>query len=739
MKLRHKILLLLITAFCWSVALLLIGKDEQDTIREFHTTQRGALVLIGSTVNMARKMAPEGIMDYLVQILKDENFRNIVRREIKKTDTKDIAGYGNILIFDENGRLIFHKGDMPERYIGQTAAAIYSERIKKYGGKGFEKAVGGIEKNSPGIGQYVFSRGESPKLVAWGPITMAEGRVLMMLFYTDRNEVFDHLGFYYRAWLTFIGTFLFNVIFVIISMAYLQVVENKTRMEERALQRETIGRLEDRCRLLVETAGDGIVTFGDDGIMIDVNQGALNISGYSREELVGKHFRDFFDGPEKEVVQQQLVRLMSDGGTVNYETIGRTRSGYEIPVSISAAIFMHEGRRLFQATVRDITLLKAREQERINNATLRGEIEQLREMNLLKTNFLSMVSHELRTPLAVIIGNIGLLLKDGDPELPEDVATRLRTVQRRGRELKELIDDLLNLASIEAGKLEMQIRRIPVAELFSDAESVYKDYTKSRNIVFESRVESEDLAVDCDKIKLNHILNNLIKNAVKFLPGEGRISLTAAARDGEIVFSVTDNGPGIPENEIGHVFERFYQVDSSPTRPKGGAGVGLSIAREMAELHGGWIKLRNVKPHGLCAEFGIPAMAAETAGKTRRPTVIVIDDDPEFCSLLSQYLDENHFHVVAAHDSVKGLELIASVKAEIILLDSRISPQDGFTVCRGIKEDPRTRGAHVIMLSTLTEASQAGKALEAGARDCILRPFEFGELLSKLKTYTAPA
>jgi len=725
-------MLILITIICWSIAFYLINSDQKDTIRAFQTTQRGGLVLMQGIVNIVRTMAPEGFVDYAVDMLKSRQLRDYISDEIRRKDTKGIVGYGNFLFFDDKSRLIFQNGDLPDKYYGKSAAEIYSEQMEKRGGSGFETVVGGIEKHTAGMAQYRFERGGPVKVVAWMPAKVSNQRTFTMLLYADRDKVFRRLGFYGRMWLTIGGTLLFNVIMIFVSMAYLRVVESQTRLEERARHLETINRLEERCKLLVESAGDGIVTFDEEGRIISVNQGALSIGGYSEEEIVGRKFVEFFKGPEKENATQHFARLLSEGRPVGYESLVVSRSGGEIPVSVGAASFTHEGRPLFQATIRDITLLKAREQERISNIKLRGEVEQLRELNALKTNFLSIVSHELRTPLAVIVGNVGLMLKDGGAGLTEELAKRLRTVQRRGRELKDLIDDLLNLASIEAGKLELNIETVSISDLFQDAAAAISDSAKAEKIAFESIIEPEDIKIVCDRLKLNRILGNLVKNAVNFTPAGGTIRMEAAARGGEVVFCVTDTGPGIPEAELVRVFERFYQVDSSLTRPGGGAGVGLSIAREMAELHGGWIRLRNVKPNGLCAEFAIPERPA-AIGDSSRPTVVIVDRDPEFCSLLSHFLRENRFRAVFAQDSAAGIQLIESEKARIALIDSGASPMDGFAVCRAIRENPKTRGAYVIMLSALSEPSQVERAIEAGAGDCVTRPFEFNELLAKIR------
>jgi CheY-like chemotaxis protein len=245
----------------------------------------------------------------------------------------------------------------------------------------------------------------------------------------------------------------------------------------------------------------------------------------------------------------------------------------------------------------------------------------------------------------------------------------------------------------------------------------------------------EDLVVTCDRQKLIQIMNYLIKNSIKFMGDSDSITICAEAADGETVFSVTDTGPGIPEEELSRIFERFHQVDSSATRR---AGIGLSIARKMAELHGGRIRLLNIKPNGLRAEFSIPGESGLTAEEPKQPTILIIDDDQEFCVLLAHFLCKKHFRVIMANDSAAGLRLTESDRVEVILIDTRISPEDGFTLCRAICGNPKTRDIPVIMLSTVYESELIKQAIAAGARDCILRPFEFEELLAKLKACTEP-
>lgn len=693
--------------------------------------------MVDGVMAVVRKMTPEDLLDYAAEMLKSPRFRETVQIEIKKhLSAKNIAGYGDIFIFDEDSRLIFHNGDLPGEYIGMTAAKMFGERVK-LGGRGFQQTLGGIEVGSEGCSRYDFGGGEGVQLVCWKPVRMTGSRLYTGLLYAPEKDVLSSMGFYYRAWLTVIGTLLVNFVVLLLGIGYSNLVERFARTDERSFHKETIKNLEERYRLLIESSSDGIAMLDEDGIVVDANAAALAMGGFVRGDVVGKHFTHFFKEADRELPMVYFRKLSELNGAINYETLVQTKGGVVVPISISASVFEHDGRRLIQAGIRDITAMKAREEERVSKAILQSEVERLREMNTLKGNFLSMVSHELRTPLAVILGNISLALRH-DSGISDDARKRLGIVERRSRELKDLIDDLLSLAAIEAGKTELHLETVTALEIINDAADACKDYSRDGKLTVVTKIEPENFDVHCDRNKLSQIINNLIKNSVKFMK-DGTITIVARATADETVFSVTDTGPGIPESELGRVFERFHQVDNSMTRQWGGAGIGLTIAREMTELHGGWIRLRNVKPSGLCAEFSIPNEAARPDAGPKRPTVLIVDDDQEFCSLISHFLRENHFNVKTANDSESGLLLAETEKIDVALIDSRITPGDGFKLCRAISDNPKTRRIPVVILSTVFESEQSEKAIAAGAIDCIVRPFDFNELLGKMKTYTAQA
>lgn len=389
----------------------------------------------------------------------------------------------------------------------------------------------------------------------------------------------------------------------------------------------------------------------------------------------------------------------------------------------------------------------------IRNAQLYTEVK---EATRFKTEFLTNMSHELRTPLNTIIGFSELLLSgktDGalQPGQREDVEKILRSAKH----LLQLINDLLDISKIEAGKLELWKEKFHLQEILEDIPSTMQTLIGDSPIVYRQEV-SEDLPLlYADKLRIKQVILNLLSNAVKFTE-RGNIILEAISLGKEVQISVTDTGIGIAKEDVSRLFEAFRQLDGSTTRRAKGTGLGLAISKSFVEMHGGRIWAESPGPSkGSTFHFTLPVaevpafleeeqllreklVAAASALPIEPATggnwlILAIDDDPEVIDLLQRSLGKEGYQVVGALDSREGVRLARELCPAAITLDILMPDVDGWEVLRELKSSPETADIPVIVVSILDNLE---RGFSLGAADYIIKPIDTGFLLNKLRRLT---
>jgi signal transduction histidine kinase len=294
------------------------------------------------------------------------------------------------------------------------------------------------------------------------------------------------------------------------------------------------------------------------------------------------------------------IQRALDGETPVFEFIQRNARGEEFPCEVRLVRLPSTDRRLIRGSIIDITERKRAEE------TLRETAERLREMDRLKSEFLANMSHELRTPLNSIIGYAEIMLMgiDGglDPETLEDV----QAIYKNSRHLLHLINDVLDLAKIEAGHLTLEFEKVEVKSLIEEVSHRAAGLLVNKPVTLSVEVEEGIPAIEADRVRLNQILDNIASNAAKFTD-EGEIVLRASAGDdGWISFEVEDTGVGIDEESLDKIFERFQQVDGSSAKRAEGTGLGLAIMRHLVEMHGGTVKVQSQVGRGSIFTVRLP-------------------------------------------------------------------------------------------------------------------------------------
>ena len=382
----------------------------------------------------------------------------------------------------------------------------------------------------------------------------------------------------------------------------------------------------------------------------------------------------------------------------------------------------------------------------IENAHLleeqRQTAEQLREVDKLKSQFLANMSHELRTPLNSIIGFSRVILKGIDGSITELQKQDLTAINSAGQHLLQLINDVLDISKIEAGKMELAFDdQVNIGDLVTSAMSTAVGLTKDKPIKLERQIQPNLPLVRADTTRIRQVIINFLSNAAKFTE-QGTIIVKAAVETNllglqEIVVSVTDTGPGIALQDQQKLFQPFSQVDASPTRKIGGSGLGLSISRLLIELHGGRIGVISDVGQGSTFYFTLPLQTleeekpAETELEGNHPTriVLAIDDDKQVISLYERYLYDYGYKVIPLTDPSQAVSVARAYKPFAITLDVMMPRIDGWSVLQALKQDPETRSIPVVICSILESQE---KGFNLGAVGYLTKPILEDDLVKAL-------
>lgn len=372
-------------------------------------------------------------------------------------------------------------------------------------------------------------------------------------------------------------------------------------------------------------------------------------------------------------------------------------------------------------------------------------VEEMREIDRLKSQFLANMSHELRTPLNSIIGFSRVILKGIDGPINDMQKQDLDAIYSSGQHLLEMINSILDLSKIEAGKMELSIEEIQLNELIASVISTAMGLVKEKPITIINKVPENTPTVHADRTRVRQILLNLLQNAAKFTD-EGSITVNLVEEISGlgapiVVISVTDTGMGISAEDQQKLFEPFSQVDDSPTRKTGGSGLGLSISRRLVEMQGGDIWLESAEGAGSTFFFSLP-IAGDYVPQTApvisdddlvedKKIIISVDDDAKVIDLYNRYLGPHGYKIISITDPTKALEQIRSLKPFAITLDIMMPKLDGWQVIEKLKSDPETKDIPIVICSILDNRE---KGYELGATDYLIKPILEDELVEAINS-----
>ncbi len=442
-----------------------------------------------------------------------------------------------------------------------------------------------------------------------------------------------------------------------------------------------------------------------------------------------------------------------------YEAALDTRSELCVPMSTGSLVigvlnvespqpnvFTDDDQRLLSTLASNLTVLieRARLFEEVEAARMelqqRAEaLEQanvrLQELDRLKSQLLANMSHELRTPLNSILGFSEVLMDGLVGEMTPDQNECLGNIHSSGQHLLALINDILDLSKIEAGRMELEPTTFDVAGLLAEVQMTIMPLIKKKSQVLKIGQAEGLPRLTADRFRIKQVLLNLLSNAYKFTLVEGHITLSCRLVDGTtMLFSVADTGFGIKPEDHKIIFEEFRQADGSSAREMTGTGLGLAISKRLIEMHGGRIWVESEYGHGATFSFllplvGPPAAEAGAAGETEQPsegkTVLVVEDNRQFSDLLAFYLRQEGYIPVQHYNGVSVLEKARELRPALITLDIMLPDQDGWDVLRVLKSDPQTKDIPVLVISALEDGELA---FSLGAVDYLVKPIRREDL-----------
>ncbi|HSD84870.1 MAG TPA: GAF domain-containing protein, partial [Anaerolineae bacterium] len=370
----------------------------------------------------------------------------------------------------------------------------------------------------------------------------------------------------------------------------------------------------------------------------------------------------------------------------------------------------------------------------------RQAVERMREVDRLKTQFLANMSHELRTPLNSIIGFSRVMLRGIDGPLTDMQSTDLTSIYNSGQHLLGLINNMLDLSKIEAGKMELAIESVNLVDVGKTVMSTALALVKDKTVKLEQDVPPDLPTVMADQTRVRQIILNLVSNAAKFTE-QGSIRLSMVAMPKEVMISVADTGIGIPHDKIEHIFEEFTQVDASTTRKYGGTGLGLAITRKFVEMHKGRIWVESQVGIGSTFNFTLPREQAEPEPDVSLPTeleargagkklILCIDDDPGVITLYKRYLEKQNYRVIGVTDPTKAVEEAKRLLPYAITLDVMMPRKDGWDVLADLKKTPEISNTPILICSIIQDKT---RGFSLGAADYLVKPITEDELRHALE------
>ena len=527
--------------------------------------------------------------------------------------------------------------------------------------------------------------------------------------------------------------------------------DNTARKLVEAKQALLDQRLRDQqfyTRSLIESNIDPLITTDPLGIISDVNQQMEALTDCTRDELIGSPFKNHFTDPERAAAA--ITRVLREGKVTNYELTARARGGKETVVSYNVTTF-HDRERKLQgvfAAARDITERKLFEHTLQENYVELENAKALAEKaNLAKSEFLSSMSHELRTPLNAVLGFAQLMASDTPPPTAAQKLS-IDQILQAGWYLLHLINEILDLAMIESGKVTMSKESMALAEVLQDCHAMIEPQAQKRQIQLIFPRLGNSFYVQADRTRVKQVMINLLSNAIKYSRVGGKVTVSCAmSSENRVRVVVKDTGVGLAPEQVTQLFQLFNRLGQDASIE--GTGIGLVVTKQLVELMGGQIGVTSAV--GVGSEFwvefiassaprlvfgsdgGEPADSVAAHALPPQSTLLYVEDNPANLILVEQLIARrNDLKLLSAIDAHQGIELARAHQPDMILMDINLPGLSGFDALEILHNDPITAHIPVVALSANAVPLDIEKGQKAGFFRYLTKPIKVGEFMDTL-------
>ncbi|MDH4100138.1 MAG: response regulator [Nitrospirota bacterium] len=485
---------------------------------------------------------------------------------------------------------------------------------------------------------------------------------------------------------------------------------------------------EEQLKLLlkvVESAANSLLITDADGVIQWVNPAFCEITGYTTGEVVGRKPSILKSGKQDAAFYRSLWETIRSGKVWHGEIVNRRKDD---------TLYIEE---------MTITPVRDDAGQISHYIAVKQDITERKRIEKIKNEFISIVSHELRTPLTSIRGSLGLMTGGVAGELPPQAKRLAEIALRNSERLIRLVNDMLDVEKINAGKMSFSMHPHEIAPLVEHALEVNRSYGEQHGVEFviEDRLGGK-ASVQVDSDRFEQVITNLLSNAAKFSPPQGKVTVSLGRLNGYVRVSIADRGQGIPEEFHGKIFDAFVQVDSSDTRGKGGSGLGLAISRTIVERLGGEISFESIPGEGSTFHVDLPewrksSLAGQVEKDFGKPRILICEDDRSVAAVINTMLKKGGFDTDISYNASQAKQLLAEQRYDALVLDLVMPYQDGISLVREIREDHQFHYLPVIVVSAKAEEGRdilGGSVL--GVVDWIEKPIDFSRLIDSVKLAT---
>ena len=481
-----------------------------------------------------------------------------------------------------------------------------------------------------------------------------------------------------------------------------------------------------RLAAVVESSDDAIVSKDLNGIITSWNKGAEHLFGYTESEMIGKPVALLIPPDRSDEEPSILERIRRGERIDHYETVRRRKDGSLLDISVTISPVRDTAGRVIGAAkiARDITGRKMAEAAQ-------------QDADRRKDEFLAMLAHELRGPLAPIRNCLQIVgMRGADPT---DVDAARAIMERQIAHMTRLIDDLIDVSRISRGKLELRRESTDLTSTVRSVAEATRPFCETMRHELSITLAPPPIYVDADPIRLAQVVANLLNNACKFTDHGGRIELTVQREGEQAIVRVRDSGIGIASDHLPRIFDLFTQIDHSMERSRGGLGIGLSLVKDVVEMHGGTVTAHSAGPgHGsefvvrlpVLVESPTPTVPELTkAPQTARThLILVVDDNRDSARSLAMVLKAKGHSVHTAHDGVEAVEEAMRLRPEMILLDLGLPRLNGFEAAQRIRKQPGGDTVKLVALTGWGQKEDRRRSKEAGFNAHLVKPIATEDL-----------